>query len=51
MIYAYNIFKIQDADLSKVDTDFCSAKGADNTVKYQSAKSCVESLMGIVRKF
>ncbi|MEI6711971.1 MAG: hypothetical protein WCK88_07575 [bacterium] len=51
MIYAYNIFKIQDADLTDVKKGLCTSTSSDNTVRYQSAKSCVQSLMGIVRKF
>ena len=51
MIYAYNIFKIQDADINKIK-NFCSAKtDAGNNVKYESAKSCVESLVSILRNF
>ncbi len=50
MIYAYNIFKIQDADISSVK-DFCAAKDSAGNTQYQSAKSCVESLVSILRKF
>ncbi len=50
MIYAYNIFKIQDADINHVK-DFCAKENSDGTTQYQSAKSCVESLVSVVRKF
>lgn len=50
MIYAYNIFKIQDADKLSTKTDFCRGTG-ENADKYKSAKDCVENLVAIVRDF
>lgn len=50
MIYAYNIFKIQDANALDLK-NFCTATSTDNKVQYQSSKDCIKSLMGIVKKF
>jgi len=50
MIYAYNIFKIQEADLQPLK-NFCTTETSSGTTQYQSAKSCVENLMGILRDF
>lgn len=50
MIYAYNIFKIQEADMTPL-RNFCDPSKTSDTAQYKSAKSCVESLLGIVRDF
>gem|GEM_PF-2635604 len=50
MIYAYNIFKIQNADISSVGS-FCTGKTVSGDTKYYDAKSCVKDLVGIVRDF
>lgn len=50
MIYAYNIFKIQNADLTNVG-DFCSTTESGGTTKYETGKSCISSLVAILRKF
>lgn len=47
MIYAYNIFKIQEADMKPLK-NFC--KSTDGT-QYMAAKDCTKNLMGIVRDF
>lgn len=51
MIYAYNIFKIQDANKFSLDKLCTAETGSDNTVQYQTSESCIKSLMGIVRNF
>jgi len=51
MIYAYNIFKIQEADISEL-TKLCTGEASKSSgTQYKSAKTCVEDLMGIVRNF
>ncbi len=50
MIYAYNIFKIQDADKNAVE-DFCVDQTASGETKYKTSKDCIKDLVGIVRKF
>jgi hypothetical protein len=52
MIYAYNIFKIQEADITPLIT-LCTgqASAADGETQYKSTKTCVEDLMAIVRNF
>ncbi len=47
MIYAYNIFKIQEADMAPLQ-NFCMSK--DGT-QYKSAKDCTKDLVGLVRDF
>lgn len=47
LIYAYDIFKINSADVVKLDT-FCNPdKGTGSAQK--DARGCIKDLMGIVR--
>lgn len=52
MIYAYNIFKIQHADIQNIQKNFCTTKNEDGTTNTkESAENCVRSLVAIVRDF
>lgn len=51
MVYAYNIFKIQNADLQNIQQNFCKDSSSDSSQKKETAKNCVTSLVAIVRDF